>query len=178
MANKRTLVGVVGAAAAALLISIVPGFEGQRNVGYLDPVGIPTKCMGDTTDVVVGKRYSDEECRESLDRQLIVHAEPVLRCTPSLAGHPFQLAAAVSFAYNVGAEAYCGSTVARWFNAGAWPAACRGMNEGDDGKPRWVFANCRAVRDPKTGQSKTVCDTLPGLVKRRAAERSLCERGL
>ncbi|WP_414451301.1 lysozyme [Burkholderia sp. 22PA0099] len=178
MAGKKTLVGVVGAAAAALLISIVPGFEGTRLVGYIDPVGIPTKCMGDTHDVVVGKRYSDAECRASLEAQLVAHSEPVLRCTPGLAGHPFQLAAAVSFAYNVGAGAYCGSAVAQRFNAGNWPAACRAMNETDDGKPRWVFANCRKVRDPKTGELKTVCDTLPGLVKRRAAERSLCERGL
>jgi lysozyme len=180
MANvpKKTLAGVVGAAAAALLVSIVPRFEGTRLIGYLDPVGIPTKCMGDTSDVVVGRRYSTAECRESLERQLIAHAEPVLKCTPGLKGHTDQLAAAVSFAYNVGVGAYCGSATARRFNAGDWRGACRAMNETDGGKPQWIYANCRTVSAATTQQPVKVCDTLPGLVKRRADERALCERGL
>ncbi|OJA81023.1 glycosyl hydrolase [Burkholderia ubonensis] len=165
MANvpKKTLVGVVGAATAALLFSIVPKFEGTKLVGYLDPVGIPTKCMGDTTNVVVGQRYSEAECRESLERQLIAHAEPVLKCTPSLKGHTYQLAAAVSFAYNVGTSAYCGSATAKRFNAGDWRGACRAMNQSDVGRPQWVYSDGRM---------------LPGLVKRRAEERALCERDL
>ncbi|UEP49667.1 lysozyme [Burkholderia ambifaria] len=158
---KKTLVGVVGAAAAALLFSMVPKFEGTKLIGYFDPVGIPTKCMGDTTNVVVGQRYSEAECRELLERQLIVHAEPVLKCTPILKGHTYQLAAAVSFAYNVGTTAYCGSTTAKRFNAGDWKGACRAMNEADNGRPQWVTARGRV---------------LPGLVKRRADERELCER--
>ncbi|OJA82898.1 glycosyl hydrolase [Burkholderia ubonensis] len=165
MANvpKKTLVGVVGAATAALLVSIVPKFEGTKLVGYLDPVGIPTKCMGDTTNVVVGQRYSEAECRESLERQLIAHAEPVLKCTPSLKGHTYQLAAAVSFAYNVGTSEYCGSATAKRFNAGDWRGACRAMNQSDTGRPQWVYSDGRM---------------LPGLVKRRADERALCERDL
>ncbi|POR54572.1 lysozyme [Paraburkholderia eburnea] len=160
---KKTLVGVVGAATAALLVSVVPKFEGVVLRGYLDPVGIPTKCMGDTHDVVVGKRYSEAECRESLEAQLIAHAEPVLKCTPWLKGRTYQLGAAVSFAYSIGTGAYCGSTTARRFNAGDYRGACKAMNESDAGKPQWVTAR---------GQ------VLPGLVKRRADERAICERGL
>ena len=37
------------------------------------------------------------------------------------------------------------------------------MNEADNGRPQWVTAGGRV---------------LPGLVKRRAEERALCERGL
>lgn len=165
MANapRKTLVSVVGAATAALLISVVPHFEGVVYQGYRDPAGIPTKCMGDTHDVVVGKRYSDAECRESLETQLIAHAEPVLKCTPGLKGRTYQLAAAVSFAYNIGAGAYCSSSTARRFNAGDYRGACKSMNESDSGKPQWVTAR---------GQE------LPGLVQRRAQERAICERGL
>lgn len=160
---KKTLAGVVGAATAALLISVVPQFEGVVHRGYLDPVGIPTKCSGDTHNVVVGRAYSDAECRASLEQQLIGHAEPVLRCTPVLQGHTYQLAAAVSFAYNIGPGAYCASSTARRFNVGDWRGACRAINESDAGKPQWVTAGGRV---------------LPGLVKRRADERALCERGL
>lgn len=165
MANtqKKTLVGVVGAATAALLISVVPQFEGIRHIGYRDPIGIPTKCMGDTTNVVVGQKYSEAECRASLERQLIVHAEPVLKCTPGLKGRTYQLGAAVSFAYNIGTSAYCGSTTARRFNAGDYRGACKAMNESDSGKAQWVTAGGRV---------------LPGLVERRAKERAICERGL
>ena len=162
-APKKTLMGIVGAATAALLIYIVPHFEGVVYQGYLDPVGIPTKCMGDTHGVVVGKPYSEAECRDSLETQLIAHAEPVLKCTPVLKGRTYQLAAVVSFAYNIGPDAYCGSTTARRFNAGDYHGACRAMNESDSGRPQWVTAGGKV---------------LPGLVKRRAAERALCERGL
>ncbi|WP_394364278.1 lysozyme [Burkholderia savannae] len=161
--RRTTLVGVVGAAAAALLFSIVPKFEGVKLVGYLDPVGIPTKCMGDTRDVVVGKVYSEAECRQSLEAHLIAHAESVLRCTPGLKGRPYQLAAAVSFADNIGPTAYCNSTTAKRFNAGDLRSACRAINESDDGRPQWVTARGREM---------------PGLVKRRAEERAICERGL
>ncbi|MDN7525159.1 MULTISPECIES: glycoside hydrolase family protein [Burkholderia] len=65
--------------------------------------------------------------------------------------------------YNVGAGAYCSSTTAKRFNAGEWKGACRAMNEADNGRPQWVTAGGRV---------------LPGLVKRRAEERALCERGL
>ncbi|OJA47844.1 glycoside hydrolase family protein [Burkholderia ubonensis] len=134
MANvpKKTLAGVVGAAAAALLFSMVPKFEGLELVARLE-------------------------------QRLIEHAEPVLKCTPVLKGHTYQLAAAVSFAYNVGAGAYCGSTTAKRFSAGDWKGACRAMNEADNGRPQWVTAGGRV---------------LPGLVKRRAEERALCERDL
>ncbi|MBU9403751.1 lysozyme [Burkholderia multivorans] len=165
MANvpKKTLAGVVGAAAAALLFSIVPKFEGLELVARADPIGVITACYGDTKDVRAGQRFTPDECRARLEQRLIEHAEPVLKCTPGLKGHTFQLAAAVSFAYNVGAGAYCGSTTAKRFNAGDWKGACRAMNEADNGRQQWVTAGGRV---------------LPGLVKRRAEERALCERDL
>ncbi|KWH45811.1 lysozyme [Burkholderia cepacia] len=160
---KKTLASVVGAAAAALLFSMVPKFEGLELVARPDPIGIITACNGDTKDVHAGQRFTLAECHARLEQRLIEHAEPVLKCTPGLKGHTNQLAAAVSFAYNVGAGAYCGSTTAKRFNAGDWKGACRAMNEADNGRPQWVTAGGRV---------------LPGLVKRRAEERALCERGL
>ncbi len=165
MANapKKTLVGVVGAATAALLFSYVPKFEGLELVARPDPIGIITACYGDTKDVRAGQRFSLKECRTRLEQRLLEHAEPVLKCTPGLKGHTYQLAAAVSFAYNIGAAAYCGSTTARRFNTGDWHGACRAINQSDNGRPQWVTASGRV---------------LPGLVRRRADERALCERDL
>lgn len=172
--SKKTLATVVGVAAAALLYQIVPEFEGGvdadgTSVGYVDPVGVPTKCHGDTSNVIVGHRYTAAECRESLDRQLIAHAEPVMQCTPQLqvctiAGSQCytQIAAFVDFAYNVGVSAYCGSSVARAVRAQEWAIACERINEKPSGAPQWVYAGGRV---------------LPGLVKRRTVERDLCEQG-
>ncbi|MFH5927187.1 lysozyme [Roseomonas xinghualingensis] len=161
--RKGALVTLVGAAAASILLAIVPVHEGVVLRGYLDPIGIPTKCMGDTTDVVVGRRYTEAECQESLETQLLAHAAPVLACVPGLAGRTNQLAASVSFAYNIGTGAFCRSTAARRFNAGDWRGGCRAFNENDAGQPQWVTA--AGIR-------------LPGLVRRRAEERALCETGL
>jgi lysozyme len=154
--RHKTLENVVGLAAAILLLTIVPGHEGKKNVGYMDPVGIATKCFGDTANVVVGQKYSDAECLASLNKQLILHAEGVLRCTPGLRGRVNQLSAATSFAYNIGVQGYCSSTVAKRFNAGDLRGGCAGMSA-------WTKAKGKV---------------LPGLVRRRAAERTMCETGL
>lgn len=160
---KRTLQGTVGAGAAAILLSIVPKFEGWILRGYKDPIGIVTACAGHTKTAVLGKPYTHEECAALLDQDLVEHAQGVLACTPALTGHTNQTAAAVSFAYNVGVGAYCRSMTARRFNAGEWAGACRAMNQADNGKPQWVWADGKM---------------LPGLVTRRAAERALCETDL
>jgi lysozyme len=83
---------------------------------------------------------------------LAKHAE-ALNCvkTPMTDG---QKAAFVSFAYNVGVQGFCGSTLVRKANAGDMTGACAELS-------RWVMA----------GGKK-----LPGLVNRRAAERELCEK--
>ena len=156
--KKGGLAAIVGAIAAATLYVTLPRDEGTKYVGYLDMVGIPTKCTGDTHGVIVGKHYTDEECRASLDRQLVLHAQPVMDCTPGLAGegHDYQRAAAVSLAYNVGTGNYCRSTVARLFNAHNYRAAC-------DGFLAWNRAGGRPVA---------------GLTARRQRERALCLRNV
>ena len=153
--TKKTLVKVVGTAAAVILLTLVPTHEGEVLTSYQDPVGIWTVCYGDTDPAMAipGVTYSREECLRSLERQLIAHAEPVLACTPGLKDHPNQLAAATSLAYNIGTGAYCKSTVAKRFNSGDWAGACKAFE-------MWTKAGGK---------------TLPGLVRRRADERKLCE---
>jgi lysozyme len=156
--GKKKLAGVAGLGAAAILFALVPKHEGEVLTTYTDPVGIATVCYGDTDPVMArpGASYTREECLRSLERQLVAHAEPVLACTPELAGHDDVLAAAVSLAYNIGATAYSASTVAKIFMAGDWRGACAAFS-------LYVHAGGKV---------------LPGLVTRRADERRLCESGL
>lgn len=163
----KTLKACIGVTCAGILVPAVIQFEGIVLRGYRDPIGIVTKCVGDTQNAVLGQTYSLEECLGSLDARLIDFAEPVLKCTPVLKEKPYQLAAAISFAYNTGTSAYCSSTTARRFNLGDDSGACKALNESDSGRPQWVYAR-------KGGELVT----LPGLVKRRATERAMCERGL
>lgn len=157
-AGKKTLAGVVGAVAAAILYTFVPAHEGEVLTTYYDPVGIATVCYGDTDKdmAIPGVTYTREECLQSLEKQLIAHAEPVLACTPGVDQSPEMTAAFVSLAYNIGTGAFCRSTVARRFNAGDYADACAAIE-------MWNKAGGKVFK---------------GLVRRRADERALCERGI
>jgi lysozyme len=169
------LIAVVGLSAASFLTDFIPAKEGVILKGYVDPVGIPTKCMGDTRDVIVGKEYTFDECLISMETGLINHAKPVLACTPVLKDHPEALAAAVSFAYNFGPFAYCNSSIAYHFNKGDYKTACERFNQNAEGKPQWIYAGCKIVI--VDGRQKKECVPLKGLIIRRAEERAMCERG-
>lgn len=145
------------AAAAALATAIAIPAEGLRQYAYRDPPGILTVCYGSTTDVQAGRRYSLEECRARLDADMAAAVATVERCAPGLPERP--LAALADAVYNIGPTIVCDrtrSTAARLLAAGDWPAACEQL-------PRWNRARVGGV-----------LVELPGLTKRRAAERALC----
>lgn len=152
--GKARLASLVGAAAAAVLVPLVSGFEGKRNDPYADLIGKMTVCYGETR--VEMRRYSDAECSDMLANGLVDFAGPVLARNPELKGKDPQLAAAISLSYNIGIANYRKSTVAKQFSAGRWRQAC-------DAFLSWRFAGGREVA---------------GLLRRRQAERSLCLRGL
>ncbi|WP_018609430.1 glycoside hydrolase family protein [Uliginosibacterium gangwonense] len=169
MTTKRTLATVVGAAAAAMLVTFIPKEEGVSQVGYRDPLGIPTKCMGDTHDVVVGKTYTAAQCRASMEQALITHCSPVVESAPAIRAHPFALAAACSFTYNAGVAAWKHSDAYQHAKRGQWTDMCRALQIDDKGRAIFVTG-----RDRRTGQRIR----LEGLVKRRALERLICEAGI
>lgn len=150
--SKAKLISIVGLSAATTLGYFVPDVEGMILRGYKDPVGIVTACAGHTATAVLGRPYTRAECQILLDQDLAIHAEGVMRCVkaPITDG---QKAAFVSFAYNVGVGAFCKSTLLKRVNAGEGIAACSELS-------RWTTAKGKVYI---------------GLVKRRAAERVICE---
>lgn len=146
---RKRLTLLIGAPALAMVMVNVPKFEGTILRGYKDPIGIVTACTGHTRTAVLGRPYSPQECETLLLQDLLAHAEPVVECVGPLPTG--QMAAAVSFAFNVGTGAFCRSTFARKLRARD-PTAC-------DELSRWVMADGR---------------TLPGLVERRKVERAMC----
>lgn len=135
----------------AICVGCVAGFEGLRTAAYMDPVGIPTVCFGETAGVRLGDKYTAEQCREMLGTRVLEFGEAVDRCV-TVDLPPSRKAALVSFSYNVGVNAFCKSTLTKKLNAGDVVGACNELS-------RWTKA-------------KGI--TLPGLVKRRAQERELC----
>ncbi|SEL11738.1 lysozyme [Roseateles sp. YR242] len=124
--------------------------EGLRTEPYRDPVGILTVCYGETH--VQMRPYSPQECRDMLGDSLAQHWAGIAACVPADAPDHVK-AATLSFAYNVGASAFCNSTMSRKLLARDYAGGCAELS-------RWTYAG---------GQQ------LPGLVKRRANERALCE---
>lgn len=152
MSLKRAgAVGAVVTAALALAVPVVQHFEGLRTTPYNDVTGKGTVCFGETERTL--KTYTPDECSVLLVARLASdYAPAVIKCVPGLADKPNALAASLSLSYNIGTGAFCKSTAAKRFNAGQWHAGC-------DAFLSWHFAG---------GKS------LPGLVKRRQAERALC----
>lgn len=138
--------GVIAAAAA-----IVAPWEGRELVPYRDLVGVATVCYGHTGNVE-DRRYTPAECEALLQSDLADHWRGVSRCIHApLAEH--EAAAVLSWTFNVGVGAACGSTLIRQINAGL-PAEtwCRQLL-------RWDYAGGKRVR---------------GLTRRRQAEYQTC----
>ena len=155
MTPRQKLVAKVGAGALALALPLVVHFEGTVYRTYRDPIGIITSCTGHTgPELRMGQTFTPEQCDAQLMGDLLKHAD-ALHCVKQPIGDN-QRAAFLSFAYNVGESKFCGSTLVRKANQGDLRGACAELS-------RWVMA---------AGQE------LPGLVRRRAAERAMCERGL
>ncbi|MDB5807024.1 MAG: lysozyme [Betaproteobacteria bacterium] len=150
---KRPLSMIVGLAAATAITAGLHLSEGDVRRTYLDSVGIPTNCMGNTHGARLGQTFTKAECAEIDEKNMADTAAGVDACTPLGELPAGRRAAAVMFAFNVGVPAYCGSGFARRLRARD-PGACAELD-------KWIYADGRAV---------------PGLAARRKRERAICER--
>jgi len=132
-------------------VRLVQEFEGCILKAYRCPAGIPTIGYGATgPDIRMGMTWTQEQADERLAADLARFAAGVERLVQvDLTDNQF--AAIVSFAFNVGLGALRDSTLLRKLNAGDYQGAA-------DQLPRWNRGGGRV---------------LPGLVRRRAAERAL-----
>lgn len=160
---------VAGVSAAALLLAtgIVAQWEGKRNVGYLDIIGVPTYCYGGIgPEAVVGRRYSEDECRSQLAGDVRSHTIPLTRClTRPLPDETY--AAIISLSFNIGPAGVCKTASYRpgkplaaqgtaWlFNNGYTALGCASFD-------RYVYAGGRRIK---------------GLENRRRGEKALCLSG-
>lgn len=139
------------------LYALIRLFEGLKLVAYLCPANVWTYGYGSTrkadgTPVKKGDKLKNEAEAEVLMRfdawRFVVAA---LRASPVLGRHPEKLCAIADFCYNLGSTRYKASTLRRRVNEERW-------DEAGEELLKWVWGGGRK---------------LPGLVKRRIAERKL-----
>lgn len=129
--------------------AIVTAHEGLRLDAYLCPAGVWTIGYGHTGDVKEGDQITEHQAEAILEVDLHRFEQAVERLAPRANANQFS--ALVSFAFNVGVAAFEKSTLLRLFNLGQHVAAAAQFDV-------WVKAKGKV---------------LPGLVKRRAAEKAL-----
>lgn len=155
MSKARTAITALALSAAGLAGLIQ--HEGYKSAAYIPvPGDVPTIGHGTTryedgSAVKLGDRVTPERAQVLLRNDASKFERAVKRCAP-VPMYQHEYDAAVSLAYNIGGKAFCGSTVARRFNAGDYEGAC----------------NAFLMWDKFRGR------TLPGLVARRERERLLC----
>ncbi len=144
-------------ATGAAGLALIKAFEGFSPTVYVCPAGYPTVGYGHV--VREGERFeaplSPEEGEALLQRDLPRYERAVCRLIEAALSDPCY-DALVSFTFNLGEGALAASTLRRLVNASRLADAGSQFD-------RWVFAGAQK---------------LPGLVRRRAAERALFERGL
>lgn len=154
MMSRREVAALVLSAGALVGIATHEGF---RATAYDDGVGVQTVGYGatrrpDGTPVRAGDITTPP--RALLRLAADADADQVaMRVCVTAPLHQYEWDAYVSLTYNIGAGAFCASTLVRRLNARDYAAACAEIS-------RWNRAGGRV---------------LPGLVKRRAEERARCE---
>ena len=158
--KQKLVISAATAAAIYIAAPLIELVEGVENKPYMDIAGIPTVCSGITgPDVVLGKTYSNRECRNLLEKHIQIHANYVQDAvTYPIA--PETMAALISFSYNVGGSAMRKSTAVKLINQGKIEQGCKALG-------MWNKARIN-------GKLKVV----KGLVNRRNEEIKLCLSGL
>lgn len=188
-AGRRNAAWLAAATAAGTIVLAAPDLmrflskweEGPKRqlVVYPDKLagGLPTVCMGLTrhvtnTPIVVGERWSEEQCQRE-ERAAVEKVQAQLAAC--FADQPPQAVfnMGTSHAWNNGVSATCGSGAMRLWNLGDWEAGCRLLSRGEDGRMVWNFTS---HIDPATGQK--VYTFRQGLANRRADETATCLEGL
>ena len=145
-AKQPTASGKINAKGLHLLKS----FEGLRLTAYLDAVGVWTIGYGTTRGVKQGMKITEAQAEKLMRRDLVTF-EAAVKKYVKVPLTSDQFSALVSFSYNVGVGAMSKSTLVRMLNQ----------------------KNVRGAADQFLRWDKGGGRVLPGLTRRRKAERAL-----
>ncbi|AMO81155.1 lysozyme [Obesumbacterium proteus] len=141
---KRCSVAVVLALAATLPnypqlktspqgLTLIANLEGCRLAPYQCSAGVWTSGIGHTIGVKPEKTINEHTSAVNLVSDVLQVEKKLAACMPVAMPQPVY-DAVVSFAFNVGTGAACGSTLATLIKRQQWREACQQL-------PRWSFVN-------------------------------------
>jgi lysozyme len=138
-------------ASAAVLVSVAV-HEGYKSTAYQDVVGVYTVGYGQADGVKKGDVTDPVRALVKLEASLDEHAQGMVKCihVPISQG---EYDAYLDFTYNVGASAFCYSTLNKKLNSMDYDGACKELL-------KWDTAGGKVV---------------PGLLKRRQQEYEQCQ---
>jgi lysozyme len=150
---KKAAIGLSGAALIA--VALLKPFEGEYLKAYFDPPKIPSICYGHTKGVKITDIATDDQCQiylgqDTMEADLATHRLINVKISDKTR------AAFISFIFNAGEGRFASSTMLKKLNSGDIAGACNELS-------KWVYAGGKV---------------LPGLVKRREAEKKLCLSGI
>lgn len=149
MSRVRVAIAALALSAAGLVgIAQWEGYSGTAIIPV--PGDVPTIGFGTTEGVKLGDKITPPVALARALRDVERHDIGVCVTAPL---HQYEYDAYTSLAYNVGINAFCGSTLVRKLNAGDYEGACKEIS-------KWNRAGGRVLQ---------------GLVNRRESERATCE---
>jgi GH24 family phage-related lysozyme (muramidase) len=145
-----------------------------RLEAFQDSVGIWTICGGiitwpDGRRVRQGDTATADQCEAITIQQINERAAPLVRCVPSIKGHPYQVRALVDLSFNVGVQGVCRGAVGTNVRAGNKAAAGRAILAYDRGTfPRPTGRDCVKKKSGPGWSCR-----IPGLTARRIDNRRM-----
>lgn len=162
--------GVRAAAIAAAIVASLFVWESSNKrplKPYRDIVGVLTVCNGITgSRVIPGKTYTEAEC-DALEQAYVARMVSRMGQCVAVPLTDGEWIAYGHWAYNVGTEAFCNSSLPRKLNAGDHVGACRGMAAWT-----WVTKNGKKVN------CRIAVNRCGGLPARRDYEVKMCLEAL
>jgi lysozyme len=144
--------------ASALAVALIAGFEGYRGAAYDDGGGVQTVGFGSTQGITPASKIDPVRAVQRLAQDADSHTRELARCIGAVPLSEGEWTAYQSWAYNIGTNAACSSTLVKLLHKTPpdYAGACNQLL-------RWDKDNGRAVA---------------GLTNRRAQEYRLCNGGL
>lgn len=121
--SERTMPALIALSAAGLVGLI--SFEGYSDIAIIPvPGDVPTIGFGTTEGVKLGDKITPPKA-VARALQDAAKFEGALRECVKVPLHQWEYDAYISFSYNVGSGAFCGSTLVKKLNAEDYPGACK-----------------------------------------------------
>jgi lysozyme len=156
-----------GASAAMIATAIAAHFEGRTYIAYRDVGGTWTLCDGHTRGVHEGMTATDSQCNAWRAQDMAIAQATIHACYPPVPSPQIE-AALDDMAFNFGPGKRGVKDGVCVLKSGRAPTILKRAMAGD-----W-----RGVCDGLLAWNKADGQVLPGLTKRRAAERAVCLEGV